>query len=329
MERFLLLDSSAFPQKFSEIDLTLSPAELLSTTKTAEVEKQIINALNTSNSSLRIQNIIYDDISAEFTGVFTGKYSGLIVEDHQIKYSEVADYQSPNEFTYEKDGEYFVRVIFGYVFLSPTRETSRNILVSQAIYPELLQYMEKYLSSPSYTIANKPIYFLNIINKNITASMPLKHFSGLVAMEINYIGVFNNSLSSLAVPEHVEEFLRKYYSEYMKNVSGNEICDTPYFLADLTNKTFKVQTTKLVVGESLTLTKAKFLSFHGSDEKFYLIDMLPSTMFACREGYQMDLSNFKQFCDNKGTQRFKENNQKLLRFRTVLKYLQKLIECRR
>lgn len=322
--RILLLDESGFPEKYDEIEIR--PGTL---TKKEYSERKILDAINDANPHVSLEKIIYADISHYFPNSFTGKYSGLIIEERIISPEQRNGFETSDSVVFERDDNLIAWMIFAYVFLSPTKEDSRDILVPQAIYPELLQYMEKYLHSPSFTIANHPIYFLNIINKHITAKMPIKHFSSLKLMGIEYIGVFDNFACDLNVPNTLNAYLDKFYRESVYFDGTDKICETKYFTVNITNRLFKVNISQFTVGDGLVLTNEGYLNFHGSDEKFYLMDMLPSAMMAIREGYALDISSFNEFCGNTGTPHFKDNSKKLKRFRTVNAYLNKLIDCRR
>jgi len=324
--RILLLNYSDFPQKFEDIEI--NP---LGCNKTNYIEQKIIKAINDSNPKIDLHSIEYTDINATFNlqNNFNGKYSGLIVEESTsltaVKRSPLAN----DTITFNRNNQFVTWKIYAYVFLSPAQEKARNILVSQAIFPELFRYMEKYLSSPSYTIANHPIYFLNIINKHITADMLIKHFTGLRFMGIEYIGVFDNFAEDLPKPTNLESYLRRFYAKSILCVDHDTVCETDYFTVNLTHHTFSINTEKFAVGEWLSLTNDGYLAFYGSAEKFYLIEMLPPAIQAIKEGYRVDISELEKFLENTGSRTFKDENSKFSNFKIVRDYLIKLINCRR
>ena len=330
MRRYLLLDSNFYPVKFNRIN-NVSPGPSQSGLTVASiVEQNVINAFKTYNNRLAISSVEYGQIANMFPNAFTGSFSGLIIDEFEIEQGDVASKTNSGFYVNNVNGQYYASNIIGYVFLSPPIELSRNIHVSQSIFPELLDYMDRYLQSPSFTIANKPIYFVSIVNDSITAPMILKHCVNLTLLGIQYIDCFpNNNNQSPTAPIKIDDYFSSYYSSDIQIIGQDTHYVNNYFDVDVTNKIFKIKTTDFVVGAQLVLNSNNHLVVNGSYEKFYLIEMLPAAVFAIKSGYSIDLTDYATLCSNNGTNTFAPNNEKLARLRTVLAYLQKLINCRR
>lgn len=328
MRRYLLLDSSYYPNKFNNVLNIVPGTTHPGPTVVSVVENSIVSSINSYNKRLAIDCVAYGNIGAIFPNVFSGAYSGVIVEECEIDPNDVDDKTNAGFYVHGSNGHYYASSVFGYVFLSPPTETSRNIHVSQSVFPELLDYIGKYFSSPSYTTSNKPNYYINIVNSPITAPMILKHFVGLDYLDVQYIGVFYNTFQTLNIPVKIEDYLNTHYLGDMQIIGSDTCFLNHYFETNISKKEFKIKTTDFVVGSQLVLNGG-FVSVNGSYEKFYLIEMLPAAIFAIRSGYKMDISDFQTLCRNNGTHQFRPNNEKLRRLRFVLNYLEKLINCRR
>src|SRR5699024_4745471 len=94
--------------------------------------------------------------------------------------SQENDYKELDFTIWNDSNQLYAMRILAYVFFTIPKEQGRNILVAQTVFPELIDFMEKYMPSPSYTISNRPIYFINIINKIITANSVLKPLIGII-----------------------------------------------------------------------------------------------------------------------------------------------------
>lgn len=315
MERILLLERNGFPEKFGNVEV--KPPEGIS--KQEFIEQKVIDAINEHNPKLKISKIEYDNLNSQFPDVYTSKFAGLIVEDKKIKESEKERFKKLGYHIRNINNEWFARKKLIYVFLTNPKEVSRNILVAQSIFPTLIDYMGKYIDSPSYTIANHPIYFINIINKKITALSVIKPLAGIIAAGIDYIEVFPLTINPKSVPKDVESFVRKY-EENCKDFSST--FESNYYQVDFKLKKLKIKTTNLVIGDYLE-RNGEFLQFKGSSEKFYWMGILPIFLLACEDGYDIDFSELEKFY-NANINNFKKNNEKFHRFKLLLDYMKKL-----
>lgn len=315
MERILLLESTGFPEKFSKVEVQ-PPAGL---TKQDYVEQKVLEAVNLYNPKLNLTRVEYGSLINQFPQVQVSKFTGLIVEDMEIQETDQDRLSRLGYFIWSNSNQWFARKIVMYVFLTNPKEESRNILVAQSIFPALINYMDNFIASPSYTIANHPIYFINIINKRITALSVLKPLAGIIASGIDYIEVFPTTINPKTVPTDVESFVRKYESgcnEHSSTFTSN------YYEVDFATKRLKLKTTNLVVGDYLGRS-GHTLQFNGSSEKFYWMGVLPIFLIACQDGYDIDYSEVENFY-NSSIGSFTDNNEKFQRFSVLLKFMKKL-----
>lgn len=313
MKRILLLESSGFPEKFRKVEVT-PPAGL---TKQEYLEQEVLEAINTYNPKLKLTKVEYTNLRTQFPDVQPSKFTGLIVEDIEIKETEQGRYSQLGYFIWDDSTEWFARKIVMYVFLTNPKEESRNILVAQTIFPAFIDYMNDFINSPSYTIANHPIYFINIINKTITAQSVLKPLAGIIAAGINYIEIFPTTINPKTVPLDVESFVRKYES----GCTGSTFA-TDYYEVDFTAKKLKLKTTNLVLGGHIERNGA-YLQFKGSYEKFYWMGILPIFLIANQDGFEIDYSELENFY-NTNIGNFNPSNEKFHRFSILIKYIKKL-----
>lgn len=315
MGRVLLLESSGFPEKFSKVEVL--PPDGLS--KEEYVEEKVITAINKYNPKLNITKVEYANLNDQFSQIHSSKFAGLIVEDKEIQVVEKEKYSRLGCYIWNENNRWFARRILVYVFFTIPKEESRNILVAQSIFPELIDYMGDFLSSPSYTIANHPVYFVNIINKNITAQSIIKPFAGIIAAGIDYIEVFPTTINPKIVPKDVEGFVKKYEPDCKKS---DTYFSTEYYEVDFKLKRLKIKTSKLVIGDHLEI-KGNYIQFNGSSEKFYWIQILPIFLIACRDNYEIDFLELENFY-NSNKDKFSPRSDKIPRFDTLIKFMKKL-----
>jgi len=329
MRRVLLLNlfqnnagkTTGFPKKFDIVQKSVSASGVPLFLSRNTVENAVLSCINNFNHTINVEAIEYTPLLDQFPFAYVGSCTGLIVEEKLEP--ETGSAPSTKEYVFMKEGHKYSRSIFAYVFVSPPNVESRNSFVAQTVFPELLDYMERYLPSPSYSIANKPIFFINIAYGPISPLSILRHFVGMESMGINYLEAFGPSFNPIKdAPINVQDFVQHYYS-------GNTAVGIyDWFKIDFTAKTFEILTDKFNVGDYLEQKKDGFVGFHGSSEKFFIINMLPVAIMAHNEGYKINLKAFGEFCSNNGVLKFSENDEKFPRVVTVFKYLKKLINKR-
>jgi len=311
MERILLLHNSGFPEKFNSIEL--EPPDNL--TKLNYVERSVLESINAYNPKLNVSGIEYIDLNSQFPQLHVGVFTGIIVEETEIYQEHANALMSEGCFVWSDDNNWFCKKIVGYVFLSDYAARSRNIFISQSIFPELIDYMGDFLSSPSYTIANHPIYFINIVNQVITAQSILIQIAGLVAAGIQYIEVFSNSFNPNRIKTNIEDYVKTYEQSY---IQGQTFFSNEDYTIDFSLKVLKLKTNKLV--DSSSPNRFQVL---GSNEKFYWMAILPLIILACKNNYVIDYSDLENLI-NFNMPDFSERNLKFQRFKIFLKYIKKI-----
>ena len=312
----ILLNSKAFPNNLSNI---VTPEEVLEDQKISWVEQKIISAINQKNPKLKILNIEYCDISARFPDFLDSNYAGLIVEEFKISLEQEQYYRCRNYFVYSCDDGVFAQRPWIYIITTSATEPGRNVFVSQSIFPTLIDYMSKFLETPCYEVANHPIYFLNIVNKQVVAQSIIKPIHALALMNVCYIDVFNStrnvSNKTLSLKEYVVKFDASNYNE------EHQLYTSAKFDLDFKNKKFKIKTQDLITGGYL-VQKSSYIDFNGSSEKFYWMEILPVTIKAFEEKFDIDYNDFKTFCQRKSE--FSPSSSKFSRFETILSFIKKL-----
>ena len=309
-----------FPKRFEKIAIDLDEG----ISKKEYVEKQIIKSINKYNCKLNISEIEYVNINNQFEDIITTSYTGVIVEDIEIQKNEEVKYKEKDCYIWNDEDKCYARKIIIHVFLSPPTEDGRNILFTQSIFPATIDYMIDFIHSPSYTITNHPMYFINIINKRITADTLIKRLESIIATGFEYIEVFdNNTINPSEVASDIKSFIRKHEKDYEEN---NAIFSTEYYEINFDLKEIKIKTDRLRVGEYLIEKNVKgvnMFDFNGSGEKFYWIEILPIVILGCNNNYKIDFSNLEEFY-NSNIDRFSDNGGKIQRFDKLIKFIKKI-----
>lgn len=325
MNHILLLDKSGFPKNFKNIKLNINSDELEEdkfdediTLKQKYVEEQLIKTINDYNPKLNINKIEYVDILKHFPQVKVGKYTGLIVEDEEFISIQ---YKEEGNFLWLDRDKRFGKDIKIYVYLSQAKEGARNSTFTQVIFPTLIEYIEEYIESPSYTISNHPIYFINIIGTGISALSLLKRMAFFHLLQIEVLEVFNKNIDTKSITYDMRKFVEKFEKDYNEDDS---MYSTEYYTIDFSKKKVILDTKKLVLGQHLEQNPNTMeYSFRGSYEKFYWMDTLAISMLACRSGFKLDYSQLEEFYkSNLG--KFKSTDDKFRRFETLIKFIKKI-----
>jgi hypothetical protein len=318
MNRKLLLSSTGFPEKF--ISSSITPPNGVS--KQSYIEEEIIKAINKYNSKLNISSVKYENIRGQFPHLnFFGKYAGLIVEDIEIREVQEDEYKRKGCFVWEFNSQWYASKSVIYVFISDNGIRGRNI-TAQLFFPELIDFMELYISSPSFSIANHPIYFINFLNERISASSIIKQIAGMIVSDIDNIEVFHRNTDLTNVPNNIREFLIKFVRDFTVNQA---VYITENYEIDLQNKITKIKVDKLIIGDYLEYkngTDSEY-TFKGSSEKFYWIEILPIAILSWKSGYSLDYTSLEDFYNSERVN-FSQNDEKIERFNLLIQFIKKL-----
>jgi len=318
MGRKLLLSNLGFPEKF--LASSISPTNGL--TQQQYMEQEVIKSINYYNPKLKVTDIEYLDIKQQFPHLKIGKYAGLIVEDFSINQVDLDIYRNEEYFVWSTNNNWYARKIIIYVFLSDYEAKGRNI-ISQSIFPEIIEFMGMFIASPSYTIANHPIYYINILSKEITAPTIIKQISGMIASNIEYIEVFTKNDELSYVPRDIYEYLKKFEKDF---IPGNLTCSTNYYEVDFSRKIATIKIDRLALNDYVIpkVGTISGLEFKGSSEKFYWMEIIPIIILASDNEYTIDYSLLENFY-NQNIDKFSENDDKFYRFSLLIKFIKKLM----
>jgi hypothetical protein len=319
LERILLLNDSQFPNGFNSVIVT-QPAGM---TKIAYTEKRMLAAINQYNPKLDVTRIEYLAIENQFSNYKKGKSNGVLVEEFDIDPALASIYRANGCYVYSTDSRCLCRRIMMYVFISEVNEETRTALISQTVFPTLLDYAEEYMKSPSYTIANHKFCFINILNKTLTAKMILRHLASLCAVGMDYIEVFENgSIDVNQIPKDLKAFLRVYASNFTaKYNEKTDIYEDDNYMIEFFEKKFIWKASPMAATKIIHKT-ATTVDFSGSSEKFYWIETLPMAVFAYNQGYKVDYSDYSNFIATYRSQ-FSNTSKKFARCEVLLEYIEK------
>lgn len=322
----LILNEKGFPAKFTFVDMPVTSNETDPIAKEKElirlVEKNVISKINEYNPKLHLDEIIYDDLSMYIGANYKSQYSGIIVDEVYIN-DELEDLYIANDYLILDNGyDKFARRVIQYVFITSGNIEARNSFVSQTIFPDIIEHMKEDIKSPSYTIAKHRFMFINLPYKEITANMLLRHLANLVLIDIDYVDIFESSTSQEEIPKDLKLYLKKFEPNFMSFYDPKtDTLKSGYFEIDFKNK--KLAVSKQYIESSLVAKNGNTqFDFNGSSEKFYWIEMFPITIFAYNLGYEIDITQYEDFC-NTYKNKFSPSSSKFVRCEVLLNYLKK------
>ncbi|WP_314073352.1 hypothetical protein [uncultured Granulicatella sp.] len=325
--RKLLLQESYYQKKFNKIDVVPPPG----VSKLEYIETKLLQEINNKNQRLNVFAVEYVDINSEFIGFIGGNYSALIVDEEKIPVipSSITD---DSRYFVDANGNNIRQKIRAFVFTSPaTKDEGRNITVAQDIFPRLLDYIEHYINSPSYTYANHPFYYISLMNSNIDLQASiLANYARLNLLDFEYIELFPTNVNFSAMPKDVDGAI-----EFIANIPKSrktkaELLATDDYTFDILNKKLTILSTSLqvdlinnVFGTNVNLTNSGIVDFNGSAEKFYWLDILSMFELALRNNYEIDYSQLWDWYNQNFVSNSFGQGRKFQRFQSLLKYFDK------
>lgn len=320
-----LLLQNGYQSRFNKISVT--PPTGMS--KQQYIETELLQKINKKNSRLQITNVEYINITSEFPGFIGGAYSALIVEEEEIPQLPLNRADDSRIFT-DANGNLKCQNILAFVFTSPaTKDEGRNITVTQDIFPSLLDYINKYIPSPSYTYANHPFYYISLMvsNGDLQASI-LSNYAKLNQLDFEYIELFPTGIDFSKMPTDVEGVL-----EFISNIpksrkSISDLQTTNDYEFDVLDKKLTILSSTLELNPlnnstRVQLTSSGKVDFKGSQEKFYWLDILSMFELALRNKYDIDYSQLWDWYNKNQSNGSFGNSMKFLRFESLLKYFDK------
>lgn len=325
--RKLLLQDGSYQTKFSKIDVT--PPTGVS--KLEYIETKLLQEINNKNPRLHIETIEYLDIHKEFSEFIGGKYSAVIVDEKKIL-SMPTTVNDDSRYFVDSGGNVTRQRIMAYVFTSPaTKSEGRNITVTQDIFPHLLDYMEKYIDSPSYTYANHPFYYISLMNTNggLQPSI-LSNYARLNQLEFEFVELFPTGINFSLMPKKVEGVIGFIATLPGSRKGVAQVQSTSDYQFDTVNRTLTILSDTLFVnmtlgtlGSRVVRTSGGNAAFNGSEEKFYWLDVLSMFELALRNNYEIDYSQLWDWYNQNQSISSFGNSDKFPRFESLLKYFDK------
>lgn len=325
--RKLLLQDGNYQKKFENINVT--PPFGIS--KLQYIEGKIIRSINEKNPRLHVSNIEYLDIKSEFPEFIGGAYSALIIDE--VKVQTIPSRQDDDSrYFIDNSGNFIRQRIMAYVFTSPaTKNEGRNITVTQDIFPRLLDYIERYIDSPSYTYANHPFFYISLMN-SVGGLQPsiLSNYAKLSQLGFEFIELFPIGVDLSKIPNDVIgaiDFIAKLPGS-RKNFS--QIQSTSDYVFDTVNKSLTIFSDTLFVntgnntfGSKVKSSPGGNATFNGSSEKFYWLDVLSMFELGLRNNYEIDYSQLWDWYKQNESNNSFGNSDKFPRFGSLLRYFDK------
>lgn len=327
--RKLLLQDASYQVKLSNIDVTPPPG----VSKLQYIENKIIRAINDKNPRLNVSRIEYVDINNEFPEFIGGTYSAVIVDE--VKIQSIPNHQvNDSRYFTDNSGNFIRQRIMAHVFTSPaTKNEGRNITVTQDIFPRLLDYIEKYIDSPSYTYANHPFYYISLMNSSggLQASI-LSNYVKLSQLGFEFIELFPIGVDLSRISNDVQGTINFIATLPGSRKNFAQIQSTDDYAFDMVNKSLTISSQPLLVniatgtfGSKVKSSGGGNATFNGSSEKFYWLDVLSMFELALRNDYNIDYSQLRTWYNQNQNVNSFGNSEKFPRFGTLVRYFDKKI----
>lgn len=308
----LVISNHQYPQKFDEYNITTTNGQ----NKIDFIESKLLEIINSHNKKLNVEKIEYADIGGIYKNVHDSQNVSLIVEEQTHKNSERDLYENDGYTIIDSDDETFIaRRILVYVIMSPIVEGGRNTLISQQLFPIVIDYMYDYINSPSFAIANHPFMFINLLQKTTTSNTIARKLAGTIAMGFDYVTLYDRCLNF----EPEELTLKKYICDYY-TYNQTDTFETPNFDINFQNKTMKIKTNELSTNKYLKIREDGYIDFNGSSEKFYWMELIPTLFLSIKEGFNVDYKDLVTFYNEYST-KFTTRSDKIERFNKLIKFI--------
>lgn len=294
--RIIVLNENKYPEYFYDHPVsTMNP--------TFDFDTTIINRINEYNPKLKIEALVYRNTNI-YLDSNMGKYFGLIMELTEIQLGE--EVATDNSFEYE--GNTYKYTIFGYIFMSLNIESSRDIFVSQQIFPYLTNLLTEIQDCETFEISAKPLFFINLVNKRLTAKTILRDLELIQLAGINVIHLFNDWILDINLSHSLEEL----NSRYPQNIySYDEINNEIFLKLDELQRNIRTNHN----GDHI---------FHGSSEKFYSLSALCIAKFACNIGIKLNVDEISTFRRLYANEIEDPRKSKFSNINALFNYLEKL-----
>lgn len=318
MGRVLILNGDDYPDKLLGKDC---PTECSSR---EELEEKLLSAINSFNPKLNVSRVEYSINKDVYDLAKSSRYLGIIADEHIIPNSVFENETVCFDWLIHDEG--ITKTVYRpivYMLITPSSEEGRNVLFTQQVFPILIDLIKCCIHSSSYNPGNHPIYLLNVINKDITAPTLLRRLTALSMMGIEVVDVFHKTLDHSTMPKNLHDLCVEYYSnDYLDGVT-----ETKDFRISEADKTIILKTDHWVEGDYIRIKSgSRDHEVHGSDEKFYWIEVIPTLLIAINEGYSFDYSAYRHFINDEIARdegRF-TTGEKFKRMRVLLDYFDKL-----
>lgn len=345
--RKLIFYGSNVEKRIEQIDIKVPQGML----KIDYIKSVLIKEINKYNKNLDLSSIEFQNSSID-CGIADANYISEIVEEKIIFYKKDIpnniSFKEPNADTWyfsDSQGNLTERRRIAYVYTSPTQIKSRNAFGTQDLFPTLYHFIQEFIDSPSFTYVNHPIYYFNLLTDN---KLPYSIIQTLyfisVLKDVHLINIVDPGVT-FSSPKNVNQFLidlamiakqpnirarnsNNKYEDLVKN-SNHEF--------DFTSKKYTIKTELFTIDyNNIGSKKAKHgkgikdesqngnikISFNGSYEKFYSLEILALFELAMLNDFAIDYTQLQTFITT-SNQKNVFSGEKLENIKTLLKYIKK------
>ena len=283
---------------------------------------KVLNAINEYNPKMKVTEIrfvpqdesfaLMKDCDSKFFGIFAET-----LEDDTV----AADVDERDVWREKTSSGIVIHKVVAYSIIAiPTG--SRNGVISQQAFPALFTLIRRNLTSPGFTLTDRPIYLIDLLvdghEGETQASSIRRSFIAMCASGLAIVCPFHRGFSIEDLPP---------LSEYVANsAKKGESC----LSLDEETKTLCIlgKYTGLFNDAKAVDTANKKNAVNGSNDKFYATIILGGFCLAHRFGYKVDLSSIHDAfaeLDRKRNAGWTIVGDKYENLKSVLDYMEKVM----
>ena len=251
----------------------------------------IKNSINNYNPKISISQVRFVNNKSSFPVMkqCKSKYFGLIAEPVKPTKNPI-NLDNRDDYWIDAQGNIYSTCV--YVCLTEPKISSRDVFVAQQLLPALCFLMDRTITSPTHTLTDHPLYLVDLVKKDKIPKSSLRYLRAAALANIGIISIADSAML-LSTDITVEEYIKEW------GIHNN-----------LTYRTGS---------QSVFIQPNHFKTINGSEEKFYILNILGGVFLARRRGYQVNYSALEQYLLAAPL------GGKLDRVRTVIQYFKKIL----
>lgn len=277
-------------------------------------QMKVMDAINAYNSRMHVSEIRFVPKNNSF---------GLMKKCDSMFFGIIAETMEHNNGSTYDDGDVWIEQIgksakyykaITYVIIVPPGSGSRNVVVTQQVFPALFTLIDENLKSPGLTLTDRPVYLidLNISSHQEQPSSINRSFMAVKLSGMAIICPFHKrfELEELLSLQEYSDMCSQRTDECIIVDDSKHARIIPRF-----NRLFKAVPNESGTGEQT------IIQIDGSSDKFFATVVLGGYSLAKRLGYEVDLSELHDAFKNTELYCARHNSKPQSKFYNLIKLL--------